>query len=101
MTNTKPTTEMLEEWARDTDENNHTEVRIKICNWAIHNATDAQCADRLRDVKDALEEIMRGQDADGCVNRYVYCRMIVTRHMFNLIRGEFGIATEDLINNSL
>lgn len=100
MTNTKPTTEMLEEWARDTDENNHTEVRIKICNWAIDNATDAQCADRLRDVKDALEEIKRGQDADGCL-KYAYCRMIVTRHMFDLIRGEFGIATEELINKSL
>lgn len=97
----KPTKKMLEEWARDTDGNNHTEVRLKICNWAIENANDAQNADRLRDVKDALEEIMRGQEADGCVNRYMYCRLIVTRHLFNLIRGEFGIKTEDLINGSL
>ena len=57
MTNAKPTKKMLEEWAMDTDWNNHTGVRIKICDWAINNATDAQCADRLRDVKDALVEI--------------------------------------------
>ena len=100
MTNAKPTKEMLEEWANDTDGNNHTEVRIKICDWAIDNATDAQCADRLRDVKDALEEIKRGQDADGCL-KYSYCRIVLTRYMFNLIRGEYGWDCEELINKSL
>ena len=97
-----PTPAELKDWADDTDRNLHSEVRIKIANWAAQNEPDdVNCYTKFKKLQHAFEKVMWLIDNEFGYSSLMVYRNELTHTLEEEIEKVYGADVRQMVHNCL
>lgn len=97
-----PSPAMLADWADDTDRNLHSEVRIKIADWAARNRPDGcNCLVPFETLSEAFGKVMWLIDKGLCYSSIMGYRNELTDTLEKEIGDVYGEDVRQMVHNCL
>ena len=96
-----PSPAMLADWADDTDRNLHSEVRIKIADWAARNKPDDCYTNAFGDLSQAFGKVMWLIDHGMSHSSLMQYRNELTNTLEEMIGEVYGEDVRKMIHDCL